>query len=113
MALTHGFVRRRHRLKRPAQQSHRTIEISNARIVRFPDLLQQVAGLVRRHGFGDDTTFPHEFVAEFGNRIAVASMRIFWSIPVTTFRHAAIIAGSVVSATYRWLIGRGLSRDRE
>jgi hypothetical protein len=72
------------------------IKVSNAGVIRFPDLLQQVAGFVARHGFGNDPTFPHEFVAEFGNRIAVASMRSLRSIPVTAFRHAIIIAGQAL-----------------
>jgi hypothetical protein len=45
---------------------------------------------------GTSLRFPHEFVAELFNRIAVASMRSFRSIPVMTFRHAIIIAGEVV-----------------
>jgi hypothetical protein len=52
--------------------------------------------LVRRHGFGNEFTLAHEFVAELLNGIAVASMRSFRSIPIMTFRYAIIIAGEAL-----------------
>src|SRR5436309_13546835 len=66
----------------PAQHSYHTIIAPNARIVRFPDRLQQVASLIRCHGFGSDVTLAHEPLTQFCNGVVVNSMVAFWTIPI-------------------------------